>query len=219
MYPLVPKEAVHLLSHVPDATSVETILRAIDRHDRVYHIVIPELGGTFKPDGIQMLKEIQWTRTFTLSLLKTPDFVCDTVASIDVAFSGWRDGQLLYRRDIYANPFQPPFHLEGVDSESIMFVCNYHTNGSALDGIMAFFSQNIWTEQENEFIMKGCARYVFVPVNVKNHWSVLYLDLVDHDVSFGDPFGKPAPRGTIRSVINWIQPPANELDYREFAVV
>ncbi|KAF9342062.1 hypothetical protein BGX34_008897, partial [Mortierella sp. NVP85] len=92
-----------------------------------------------------------------------------------------------------------------------MSVCNYHANGSALDGIMAFFRRiygqnkratflpalyNL-TDGPGEFIMKGCTRHVFVPVAVNNHWSVLYLDLIDHEVSFGDPLGEPAPGGTI----------------------
>lgn len=58
-YPVVPKDMVHLLAHVPDAISLKSILQGLDHPDcTVSHIVIPELGRTFRPDGIRMLQEV-----------------------------------------------------------------------------------------------------------------------------------------------------------------
>ncbi|KAF9342982.1 hypothetical protein BGX34_007389, partial [Mortierella sp. NVP85] len=99
--PITPEAAVHCLSHVPDAASLRDILQRLDRSDRtVSHIVIPELGGTFRPDGIRMLYEVMRTRVFTENLVRALDFVCDTLASIDADFSTWLTDQLYNKPDL-----------------------------------------------------------------------------------------------------------------------
>jgi hypothetical protein len=98
-----------------------------------------------------------------------------------------------------------------------------------MDGTMAFFRRTYankrtafmpaWyflTDGPDEFITKRFTRRVFVPIAVKNHWCVLCLDLDNHEISFGDPFGEPAPHNIIMAVINWIRP--NEVEYWEFAM-